>query len=125
MQNELVTTNPASSSEDLVAFELLNNSGQPSYYVGDAVICRQVPEKEWVLKIKMNETDFIIDHFTQGLMLREIIDHDTETGLITCQSINNDQVTPAKSQIYLNYILGLYEIEEVRQSGISVKSRRV
>lgn len=125
MQNELVTTNPETSSEELVAFELLNNSGQPSYFAGDVIICRHVPEKEWVLKIKLNETDFIIDHLTQGLMVREIIDHDTKAALITCQSINNDQETSAKSQINLNYILSLYEIEEVRQSGISVKSRRV
>ena len=63
---------------------------EPDYQSGDVVICREVPRSNWQYKLHINQWDFVIAHGTKGIMLKEIIDHNVETGEIVCHSINTE-----------------------------------
>lgn len=73
-----------------IAFEVNGDSMEPDYLPGDVVICREVQRSNWQYKLHINDWDFVIAHGTQGIMLKEITEHDVETGNITCHSINTD-----------------------------------
>lgn len=73
-----------------IAFEVNGDSMEPDYLPGDVVICKEVPRSDWQYKLNIKDWDFVIAHGTQGIMLKEIIDHNVETGEIICHSINTE-----------------------------------
>ncbi len=85
-----------------IAFEVNGDSMEPDYLPGDVVICREVQRVHWQYKLHINDWDFVIAHGTQGIMLKEIIDHDVETGEIVCHSIN--------TEMHPDFILNLREV---------------
>lgn len=97
-----------------IAFEVAGDSMEPDYLEGDIVICREVQRHLWNYKLHFKDWDFVIAHSTQGIMLKEIIDHNVETGDIVCRSIN-----PKHKDFTLNLreIAYLYNVVEVRQKG--------
>lgn len=97
-----------------LAFEVAGDSMEPDYLEGDIVICREVQRHLWNSKLHFKDWDFVIAHSTQGIMLKEIIDHNVETGDIICHSIN-----PRHEDFTLNLreIAHLYNVVEVRQKG--------
>lgn len=97
-----------------LAFEVAGDSMEPDYLEGDIVICREVQRHLWNSKLHFKDWDFVIAHFTQGIMLKEVIDHNVETGDIVCRSIN-----PKHKDFTLNLreIAHLYNVVEVRQKG--------
>lgn len=97
-----------------LAFEVAGDSMEPDYLEGDIVICREVQRHLWNSKLHFKDWDFVIAHSTQGIMLKEIIDHNVETGDIVCRSIN-----PKHKDFTLNLreIAHLYNVVEVRQKG--------
>lgn len=97
-----------------LAFEVAGDSMEPDYLEGDIVICREVQRHLWNSKLHFKDWDFVIAHSTQGIMLKEVIDHNVETGDIICRSIN-----PKHKDFTLNLreIAHLYNVVEVRQKG--------
>lgn len=85
-----------------LAFEIDGDSMEPKYNKGDVIICREIPRANWRYKLHYKDWDFVIAHGTQGIMLKEIIDHNVETGDITCHSIN--------SEMHLDFVLNLGEV---------------
>lgn len=106
---------------EYLAFEVDGDSMEPEYFPGDIVICRMVKRDLWQYKLHYDQYDFVIAHSIRGIMLKEIVNHDTETGMITCHSINPDH---ADFTINLREVAYLYNVVEVRQSGKSKKRRR-
>lgn len=106
---------------EYLAFEVDGDSMEPEYFPGDIVICRMVKRDLWQYKLHYDQYDFVIAHSIHGIMLKEIVNHDTETGMITCHSINPDH---ADFTINLREVAYLYNVVEVRQSGKSKKRRR-
>ena len=107
-----------------LAFEVDGDSMEPDYYAGDIVICREVKRDLWRYKLHYKKYDFVIAHGTKGVMIKEIIDHDVENGIITCHSLNNLNGKHNDFQLKLGEIAFLYNIVEVRQKGQNKKSRR-
>lgn len=97
-----------------LAFEVAGDSMEPDYLEGDIVICREMQRHLWNSKLHFKDWDFVIAHSKQGIMLKEIIDHNVETGDIICRSIN-----PQYKDFTLNLkeIAFLYNVVEVRQKG--------
>ncbi|RRC94385.1 S24/S26 family peptidase, partial [Prevotella sp. OH937_COT-195] len=67
-----------------LAFEVEGDSMEPDYLEGNIVICREVQRHLWSSKLHYTDWDFVIVHSTRGIMLKEIIAHDTQKGIITC-----------------------------------------
>lgn len=85
-----------------LAFEIDGDSMEPKYNKGDVVICREIPRSNWRYKLHYNDWDFVIAHGTKGIMLKEITNHNVETGDITCHSLN--------SEMHPDFVLNLGEV---------------
>ncbi|WP_347216646.1 helix-turn-helix domain-containing protein [Chryseobacterium sp.] len=107
-----------------LAFEVDGDSMEPEYYSGDIVICREVKRDLWQYKLHYKDYDFVIAHGTKGIMLKEITDHSTETGEITCHSLNNEDGKHNDFVINLKEVSFLYNIVEHRRSGKNKRRHR-
>lgn len=76
-----------------VAFEIrgesMRDGSDLSICDGDIALCRELPLELWRYKIHTPKV-FVIVHQTEGITCKEIIQHDLETGEITCHSWNKD-----------------------------------
>lgn len=97
-----------------MAFEVSGDSMEPDYLEGDVVICREIQRHLWNSKLHFKDWDFVIAHSKQGIMLKEIIAHNVDTGDITCRSINSQHKDFA---LNLKDIAYLFNVVEVRQKG--------
>lgn len=97
-----------------MAFEVDGDSMEPDYMEGDILICREIQRHLWRYKLHIKDWDFVIAHQTNGIMLKEIVDHDVDTGIITCRSINPKY---EDFQLDLHNVAYLYNVVEVRQRG--------
>ncbi|AZA82214.1 hypothetical protein C1637_09710 [Chryseobacterium lactis] len=107
-----------------LAFEVDGDSMEPEYYPGDIVICREVKRDLWQYKLHFKEYDFVIAHGTKGIMLKEIVDHNIETGEITCHSLNNGDGRNSDFILNLKEVSFLYNIVEHRRSGKAKRRHR-
>lgn len=102
-----------------LAFEVDGDSMEPEYQKGDVVICREVKRDLWQYRLHYKDWDFVIAHGTKGIMLKEIVDHDVDTGIITCHSLN--ETDHPDFELNLREVAYLYNVVEHRVHG---KNRR-
>lgn len=107
-----------------LAFEVDGDSMEDDYHKGDIVICREVQRHLWQYKLHYKDYDFVIAHGTKGIMLKEIIDHNTETGEILCHSLNNTDGQHEDFVLNLREVAFLYNVVEHRISGKSKRRKR-
>lgn len=106
-----------------LAFEIEGDSMEPDYIEGNIVICREIQRHLWTSKLHYKDYDFVIVHVHNGIMLKEIIDHDVEKGIITCHSINSEHHPDFK--IDLREVSYLFNVVEVRQQGRLKRNNRL
>lgn len=100
-----------------VAFEVGEN-GLAQYQVGDTVICREIDRSKWKGDLEIETYDFVIAHTVDKILMREVLTHDVEEGLLTCSSGTGESV------ISLREVAHLYHIVEHRVSAENIKKRR-
>ena len=83
----------------------MNDGTVRSFVNGDVVLCRELYTKYWTDKIRNIEKPYIIVH-KEGLLYKEIIDHNIKTGIIKCHSWN---ISPE----YEDFELNLADIKEL------------
>lgn len=105
-----------------LAFEVDGDSMEPEYNKGDIVICREIQRDHWKTRLHFRDWDFVIAHGTKGIMLKEITDHNVETGEITCHSLNS-AVHPDFT-LNLREVAYLYNIVEHRRIGKNTRRLR-
>lgn len=76
-----------------ISFEVrgdsMDDGMKHSYEQGDILLCREIGCDYWKSKLHFNAWDaFVIVHKTDGIVLKQIVDHDVENGIITCHSFN-------------------------------------
>lgn len=98
-----------------LAFEVDGDSMEPDYHKGDVVLCREIKRDLWRYKLHINDWDFVIAHSTQGIMLKQIIDHNVDTGDIICHSVNSEGFPDFT--LNLKEVAFLYNVVEHRISG--------
>ena len=101
--------------------EVDGDSMEPDYYAGDIVIGREIKRELWQYKLHYKDYDFIIAHGTKGIMLKEITDHNVETGDIICHSLNNEH---KDFILNLHEVSFLYNVVEHRTSGRTKRRNR-
>lgn len=66
----------------------MNDGTNEAYLHNDVILCRNIDQSLWINKLHINKWDFVIVHKTEGVMIRRIIDHNTETGSIKVHCLN-------------------------------------
>lgn len=76
-----------------ISFEVrgdsMDDGMKHSYEQGDILLCREISCDYWKSRLHFNSWDaFVIVHREDGIVVKQIIDHDVENGIITCHSFN-------------------------------------
>lgn len=66
----------------------MDDGSRKAIYEGDKVLCREVKRDLWQYKLHYNDWYFAIVDKKEGIVIKQIIDHDVENGIITCHSLN-------------------------------------
>lgn len=82
----------------------MDNGTKESICDGDIVLAREIQRDLWRYRLRINDWYFIIVHRTEGIAIKQIIDHDVEQGIITCHSLND---------MFRDYKIYLDEVEEL------------
>ena len=82
----------------------MDNGTKESICDGDIVLAREIQRDLWRYRLHINDWYFIIVHRTEGIAIKQIIDHDVEHGIITCHSLND---------MFRDYKIYLDEVEEL------------
>lgn len=100
-----------------LAFEVkgdsMDDGSKRSLEQGDVLLVREVEKIHWENKLHYKQWDaFVIAHVTEGIIVKQIIDHDVAKGIITCHSLNP---SPQYSDIKLNVleIVGIFNVVKV------------
>lgn len=67
----------------------MDNGSYESYLEGDILLCRDIRQDYWMSKLHYNKWDFVIIHKEKGILVKRIINHDVEKGIITLHSLND------------------------------------
>lgn len=88
----------------------MNDGTLKSICDGDTIFCREVKRELWRFKLHYNQWFFVINH-VNGLLVKQIVDHDVEKGIITCHSLNN--VYGDDFQLKLSEVRELYNVIKI------------
>lgn len=99
------------------AFEMrgrsMDDGSSDSYLPGDVLLGREIQKIHWRHKLHINKWDFIIVHRTDGILVKRITEHNTETGEIKLHSLNPEY---EDSVINLNDVAQILNICKVERS---------
>lgn len=65
----------------------MDNGSDKSLKDADVILCREVRKELWRSKLHIHDWYFVIVH-QDGIMVKQIVDHNVNTGEITCHSLN-------------------------------------
>lgn len=88
----------------------MDNGSKESICDGDIVLAREIQRDLWRYKLHIKDWYFIIVHRTEGIAIKQIIDHDVEHGIITCHSLN-DMFRDYK--VHLDEVAELYNLIKI------------
>lgn len=90
----------------------MTTDGRDSIEEGDIVLARELGRQHWMNKLHYHKYDFIIVHKEDGILVKRIINHDVEKGILTLHSLNElyEDFT-----ISLNDVAQLFNIVEITQ----------
>lgn len=66
----------------------MDDRSYESILEGDVLYCRRLKPDLWQYRLHYNSWDFVIVHKTEGILVKRIINHNTENGDITIHSLN-------------------------------------
>lgn len=76
---------------------------------GSVLVCRELQVHHWQNRLHLGKV-FVIIHRERGCMVKQIIGHDTTTGVITCHSYNEEF---QDFKISLNDVAKLFYLKEL------------
>lgn len=111
-------TVPKQAQGRYVAFRVtgssMDNGTSESIQHGNIVSTRELKRELWSYKLKFNEFPYWVIFTTKAStpILKQIIEHDTENGILTCHSLN-DAPQFSDFTLSLNDVQGLFYVIEV------------
>lgn len=103
---------------EYVCFEVkgdsMDNGSYESYLEGDILLCRNIRQDFWRSKLHYNKWDFVIIHKEKGILVKRIINHDVEKGIITLHSLNEYY---SDFEIHLEDVAKLFNIVSTRRKN--------
>ncbi len=92
----------------------MDNGSYESYLEGDILLCRNIRQDFWMSKLHYNKWDFVIIHKEKGILVKRIINHDVENGIITLHSLNDYY---DDFEIHLKDVAKLFNIISTRRKN--------
>jgi phage repressor protein C with HTH and peptisase S24 domain len=103
---------------EYVCFEVkgdsMDNGTYESYLEGDILLCRNIRQDFWMSKLHINKWDFVIIHKEKGILVKRIVKHDVEKGIITLHSLNEYY---DDFEIHLKDVAKLFNIVSTRRKN--------
>lgn len=100
---------------EYLCFEVKGDSmecdSEESIPEGSILLCRNVRKEYWRNKLHIHKWDFVIVHNTDGILVKRIINHNVESGIITIHSLNEFY---EDRQLHLKDIQQIFNIVEVQ-----------
>ncbi|MDU1904665.1 MAG: S24 family peptidase [Dysgonomonas sp.] len=82
----------------------MDDGSRHSIFDKDKILCREVRRELWKNKLHIKDWFFVIVHRTEGVTVKQIIEHDVETGEIVCHPLN---------PLFENFALNLDDVVEL------------
>lgn len=82
----------------------MDDGSSDSYLEGDKVLARQISKDHWKSKLHIKKWDFVLVHKTEGIMIKKILEHNTEKGALKLHSLN---------PLYEDFTVALKDIVEI------------
>ncbi|MDR1203390.1 MAG: hypothetical protein LBL58_17415 [Tannerellaceae bacterium] len=88
----------------------MDDESRNALYDGDKILCRDVRPDLWTSKLHIRDWYFVVVSKTEGIIVKQITDHNVETGDIVCHSLN-----PIFSDLKLNLndVTELYNVIKI------------
>lgn len=96
----------------VISGDSMDYDGKFAICEGDIVLGRELYKHHWRSKLHTPQL-FIIVHSTRGCMVKEITAHDTEKGIITAHSFNEEY---PDIKISLDEVVKLYYVKEIKSN---------
>lgn len=93
-----------------VSGDSMNDGTLRSICDGDTILGREIKRDLWCYKIHFNQWFFVINHI-DGLLVKQIVEHDVEKGTITCHSLN--PVYGPDFELNLSEVRELYNVIKI------------
>lgn len=94
----------------------MDNGLSDSIQSGDKVTGRLVDKSYWSSKLHLHKFKEFIIHHKDGIIIKEIVRHDVENGIIIIHSKNPDKLEYPDAEIKLADCLELYNVIEVSKT---------
>ncbi len=95
----------------------MNDGTLKSICDGDTILCREVKRDLWCYKLHYKQWMFVINH-VEGLLVKQIVDHDLEKGTITCHSLN--PIYGEDFVLNLNDVRELYNVIKITDRNLKL-----
>jgi phage repressor protein C with HTH and peptisase S24 domain len=103
-----------------VAFEIrgdsMDNDRRNAICDGDVVLGRELARSSWSVSLLVPKV-YIIVHKEEGILVKEVVEHQVESGIITCRSYNPDKSRYPDFQLNLNDVQQLFCIKEISREN--------
>ena len=100
---------------DYLLFEVsgdsMNDGSSTAFLDGDILLCRVLPKSDWQFGIKKRgETYCVVATDAEGIVLKEVVNHDKANNEITCHSLNSQY---KDYSVKLDDVQGIFYVEEL------------
>lgn len=100
---------------DYLLFEVsgdsMDDGTSTAFLDGDVLLCRVLPKSDWQYGIKKRgETYCVVATDAEGIVLKEVVNHDKATNEITCHSLNSQY---QDYSVKLDDVQGIFYVEEL------------
>ncbi|MEO1010386.1 MAG: LexA family transcriptional regulator [Bacteroidota bacterium] len=80
---------------------------------GDRILCREIQRHHWGSKLHINKWNFVIAHREAGIIVKRIVEHNVESGVLTCHSLNPYY---EDFEIDLNDVIALFNVVDLKRN---------
>lgn len=95
----------------------MDNGQRGSIAEGDVVTGRNIDKNLWSSRFHIHKyKNYIIVH-NEGILIKQIIAHDVENGIITCHSLNTNKVKYPDFEISLNEVKMIFNVVNISMPG--------
>lgn len=109
-------TNGREAKGEYLCFEVrgdsMDDGSYESYLDGDILLCRNVRKDYWLSKLHIKKWDFVIVHKNKGILVKRILEHKVEEGILLLHSLNEYY---DDFEVYLKDVDKIFNIVDFRR----------